>query len=483
MSATNMQDQEREQTILVVDDDVEFLESIRIQLLSNNFKNVTTLSDSSAIFRELSQNNYAIVLLDWLMPGNLSGENILPQLASQYPHIPVVIMTGVSDTENIVNCIKEGAHDYITKPPDTARLLSIISKALEHSDLYDQNRKLTGYLLGEPLANPEIFSTFITCNERMQSIFKIIETLAPSRHPILITGETGVGKDLIAEAIHKSSGVKGAFVPLNVAGMDEMMLADTLFGHKKGAYTHANDNRNGLIEQAKEGTLFLDEIGDLSIQSQVSLLRLIQQKEYYRLGSDVLQKSDARIIAASNGNFEELLAAKAFRADLYHRLSTHLINIEPLRNRREDILPLVKHFLGESVRELKKKSPVLSRDAKMALQAYDFPGNVRELMNRISHAVTYNQSGTLELADFPGLKASDKVYRKIISKHSDGKYALCGLFTEFPTLEEINELIVVEAMRVTENNKSQASEILGITRPTLQKKLEAITGKTIGEEA
>jgi DNA-binding NtrC family response regulator len=481
MTATNTQDQVHEHAILVVDDDLEFLESMRLLLISNNFKNVKTLSDSSAIFRELSQCNYSIVLLDWLMPGNLSGESILPQISNQYPDIPVIIMTGVSDTENIVNCIKDGAYDYITKPPDTSRLITTINKALEHFDLYDQNRRLTGYLLGEPLSNPDIFSTFITCNEKMQSIFKIIESLAPSRQPILITGETGVGKDLIAEAIHKSSGVKGAFVPINVAGMDDAMLADTLFGHKKGAYTHANDSRNGLIEQAKGGTLFLDEIGDLSTPSQLKLLRLIQQKEYYRLGSDVLQKSDARIIAASNANFVELLASKIFRADLYHRLSTHRIHIEPLRNRREDILPLVKHFLGESARELNKKVPVLGRDAKMALQAYDFSGNVRELINMISHAITYNSSGTLELADFPGLKASDKVHRKIISKQKDGKFALCGLFTEFPTLEEIDELLVVEAMRATENVKTQAADLLGITRPTLQKKLDAILGKTSEE--
>lgn len=264
--------------------------------------------------------------------------------------------------------------------------------------------------------------------------------------------------------------------------MDEALLSDTLFGHKKGAYTQASDCRDGLIEQAKGGTLFLDEIADLSIQSQVKLLRLIQQKEYYRLGSDVLQRSDARIIAASNGNFEELLATKAFRADLYHRLSAHLIYIEPLRKRREDILPLIKHFLGEMSQDLKKKTPILGREAKLAIQAYDFPGNVRELMNMISNAITHNRSGTLELADFPGLKAGGKVYRKILSKHKDGKFALCGLFTEFPTLEEFDELLVMEALRVTENNKSLASEMLGITRPTLQKKIEAITGKTSGND-
>lgn len=482
MPADKLEGQKREHAILVVDDDPEFLDRLRLQLLSNNFKNVATLTDSSSIFKELSLNNYASILLDWLMPGNLSGEHILPQLTSQFPHIPVIIMTGVSDAENVVNCIKEGAYDYITKPLDTSRLISIITKALEHYDLHDQNRRLTEYLLGNPLSTPEIFSRFITCNERMQSIFKIIETLAPSRQPILITGETGVGKELIAEAIHKASGVKGAFVPLNVAGMDDNMLADTLFGHKKGAYTHASDNRNGLIEQAKGGTLFLDEIGDLSIQSQLKLLRLIQQKEFYRLGSDVLQKSDARIVAASNCNFDELIEAKSFRADLYHRLSTHLIHIEPLRKRREDILPLAKHYLVEFSKELKKKPPVIGRSATLALQAYDFTGNVRELINKISHAVTYNMSGTLELEDFPGMKASDKIHRKILTKQNDGKFALCGIFTEVPTLDEFEELLILEILVVTNGNKSQAAELLGISRPTLQKKYSQITGKNLAED-
>jgi len=259
--------------------------------------------------------------------------------------------------------------------------------------------------------------------------------------------------------------------------MDDTMLADTLFGHKKGAYTQASENRSGLIEQAKGGTLFLDEIGDLSAQSQVMLLRLIQQKEYYRLGSDVMLKSEARIIAASNCDFIEKIATRSFRADLFHRLSTHQIKIEPLRNRREDIIPLAKHYLEVFSKELNKKPPSLGRDAKQALQSFNFPGNVRELMNMMSHAVTYNRSGTLELEDFPGLKPSSKVHRKIISKQGDGKFALCGLFTEFPTLEEMTELLVVEAMDTTDGNKSQASEILGITRPTLQKRLDAIAGK------
>lgn len=477
-----MPTQRIDHSILVVDDDPVFLESIRLQLLSNSFNNVKTLPDSSAVFKELSQNSYSVILLDWLMPGNLQGEDILPQLTSQFPHIPVIIMTGVSDSENVVNCIKEGAYDYITKPPLSSRLVSAITKALEHHELFAQNKRLTGYLMGDPLLNPENFSSFITCNEQMQSIFKIIETLAPSRQPILITGETGVGKDLIAEAIHKTSGVKGAFVALNVAGMDDTMLADTLFGHKRGAYTHASDSRNGLIEHARGGTLFLDEIGDLSIHSQIMLLRLIQQKEYYRLGSDVLQKSEARIIAASNCNFEEALAAKTFRADLYHRLSTHKIHIEPLRKRREDIMPLVKHYLGIFAKEFQKKIPSIGREAKIALESYDYPGNVRELMNMVSHALTYNRTGTLELADFPGLKAGAQVHRKILAKHNDGKFALCGLFTEFPTLDEIEELLVVEAMGVTKGNKSRACDLLGITRPTLQKKLDAIEGRLPLEE-
>lgn len=462
---------EKEHAIIIVDDDAAFLDGTRRALLANNISNVTTLQDSSQLLPFLAKNTCTVIILDWVMP-NITGADLLPELTRQYPHIPVIIITGVSDLENVVSCIKQGAYDYVTKPLDTTKLVSVVQNACKSSELITQNRQLTGYLLGEPLSTPEFFSEFITCSERMQSIFKVIETLAGSKQSVLITGETGVGKEMIANAIHRCSGLKGKMITVNVAGLDDAMLADTLFGHKKGAYTGANESREGLIEQAKGGTLFLDEIGDLSNASQIKLLRLLQQNEYYRLGSDVLHKSDARIVAASNANFKQLLAAGTFRSDLYYRISAQTLYIPPLRERREDILPLVEHFVEKTAAELCISTPELSREIRQAMISYDFPGNVREMINKIQNAVMYNRTGVLTLEDFPGISPGELHPGQIIRRIGTNQFALNGIFHSFPTVDEVETIMVSEAMALAEGNRSMAAKMLGISRPTLQKRIE-----------
>jgi DNA-binding NtrC family response regulator len=315
----------------------------------------------------------------------------------------------------------------------------------------------------------------------MMAIFKVIETLAGSRQPVLITGETGVGKELIAQAIHRSSGLKGRMITVNAAGLDDTMLADTLYGHKKGAYTGATESREGLIELAKGGTLFLDEIGDLSGASQIKLLRLLQQNEYYRLGSDVLHKSDARIIAASNGNFQTLLASGAFRSDLYYRISAHSLHIPPLRERREDKLLLVEHFMTKTAHAMLRRPPELSKDLRHALISYDFPGNVREMINMIHNAITYNRTDTLGLEDFPGLAPGKSSPRNIIRKLGNNQFALHGIYHDFPTIDEVQSVLVEEAISLSHGNRSIAAKMLGVSRPTLQKKLERAAEKRIDE--
>lgn len=462
---------ESEHSILLVDDDTEFLDGTRRALLVNGVSNVTTLVGGSKVLQTLATGSHTVLLLDWVMPG-LSGADLLPEVVRQFPHIPVIIITGVSDLENVVSCIKQGAYDYITKPLDTTRLVSIVQNAVKSSELAVRNRKLTGYLLGEPLLEPEHFSDIITCSDRMMSIFKVIETLAGSRQPVLITGETGVGKELIAEAIHRSSGLKGKMITVNAAGLDDTMFADTLFGHKKGAFTSATENRNGLIEQAKGGTLFLDEIGDLCNASQVKLLRLLQQNEYYRLGSDFLHKSDARIIAASNGDFPALLESGAFRSDLYYRIGVHSLHIPPLRERPEDIIPLVKHFVKKYAKSLKLPCPELSKNLCHALASYDFPGNVREMINMVSNAVASNRTRPLAVEDFPGLATGSIIRKNIVRRVGDSQFALHAVFPDFPTIDEVEALLVNEAITQSQGNRSVAARMLGVSRPTLNKKLE-----------
>lgn len=455
------------QCVLLIDDDQEFLEEARRALRSHDIA-ADLLQDSSRALQTLAAKEYAVVCLDWVMPGQ-SGADLLPDIVRYHPGIPVIIMSGVSDLENVVNCIKQGAYDYITKPLDASRLVSVVQKAFTAGELANQNRKLTGYLMGEPLANPDCFSEIITRNERMQGIFKIIEALSPSKQPMLITGETGVGKELIARAIHKASGLSGKLVTLNAAGMGEAMLEDTLFGHKRGAFTSATEGREGLIEQAKGGTLFLDEIGDLSKASQVKLLRLIQQNEYYRLGSDILLKSNARIITASNVDFKALLASGAFREDLYHRISAHNLHIPPLRERCEDILPLAKHFITITARTLKMLPPLLSAEVRQALASYHFPGNIRQLMNMVNDAVANNRSGTLEMPDFPRLPpACNNI--SLVSRTSGNQFVLYGIFPEFPTMEEVERLLVKEALREAGGRRKGAAELLQVSRPTIRRR-------------
>lgn len=467
---------EREHSILIVDDDAAFLDGTRRALLSHNVCNITTIQDSTQVLPTLAERPFSVIILDWVMP-NLSGADLLPKLTQQYPHIPVIIITGVSDLENAVSCIKQGAYDYITKPIDTTKLVSVVQNACKNSELVARNQQLTGFLLGKPLSSPQHFSEFITCSDKILSIFKVIETLACSRQPVLITGETGVGKELIATAIHSCSGFKGKMITVNVAGLDDAMFADTLFGHKKGAYTGASESREGLIEKARGGTLFLDEIGDLSNASQIKLLRLLQQGEYYRLGSDVLHKSDARVIAASNANFESLMASGKFRSDLYYRISAETLKIPPLRERPEDILPLAEHFVDVTANSLSIKTPELSREVRKALISYDFQGNVRELINKIHNAVMHNRSGSLTMDDFPGLRKGKLMPRKFIRKIGSNQFALNGIFHMFPTVDEVETLLVHEAIAMTKGNRSMASKMLGISRPTLQKKLEMIASQ------
>ena len=209
---------------------------------------------------------------------------LLPVILDRHPHLPVVIMTGTSDLEVAVTCMRQGASDFITKPLDAARLLSCLGTILRIAELDQQNRKLQGYLLGTPLDRPEYFSRIIAASAAMQSLFKLIETISPSRFPVFISGETGVGKELIAEAVHRCSGLAGAFVPVNLAGLEPQMLDDTLFGHKKGAFTGASEARDGLIAKAQGGTLFLDEVGNLSFSTQAKLLRFLEDRSFRRIG-------------------------------------------------------------------------------------------------------------------------------------------------------------------------------------------------------
>ena len=316
--------------VLLIDDEKYFLQSATMTLKSSGIGNVRTCSDSREAMNCLESATYSAVLLDVMMP-HVSGETILAEIRSRYPQLPVIILTAINEVETAVEFLKIGAFDYLVKPIDDARLVNTLRRAIEYSQMSSENSLLKEYLLSGELKNPDVFQSIITGSDQMTSVFKYIEAIGKTPFPVLITGETGVGKELVARAIHEVSGREGEFVAVNVAGLDDNLFSDTLFGHRKGAFTGAASDRRGLIDKAYGGTLFLDEIGDLKMESQVKLLRLLQEGTFYALGSDTARVSDARIIVATHQDLAKRQQEDSFRADLYYRLSTHHIKIPALR--------------------------------------------------------------------------------------------------------------------------------------------------------
>ncbi|HXK57429.1 MAG TPA: sigma 54-interacting transcriptional regulator, partial [Gammaproteobacteria bacterium] len=305
-----------EPPVVLVDDEEDILFGASYLLNSHGIQAVTTLSDGRKLIPFLQSEKAAVIVLDLFMP-YVSGTELLPQIVQNYPDVPVIVMTASQEIETAVSCMKEGAFDYLVKPVEESRFISCIRRALEINGLRREIGSLRHSLIADGLKCPECFSQILTCQRNMQLLFKYIEAIADTREPVIITGETGTGKELIAQALHKASGRSGKMVSLNVAGLDDNMFSDTLFGHVKGAFTGADRDRVGMIASAAAGTLFLDEIGDLNTISQVKLLRLLQDNTYYSLGSDMMQRADARIIVATNQSLRDKMLRGEFRQDLF----------------------------------------------------------------------------------------------------------------------------------------------------------------------
>lgn len=461
-----------EKPILLIDDEEHFLLSAELTFSSNGIKNTETCKDSRNVLSLLSKKDYSLVVLDINMP-NISGSELLPQIVKKYPHIPVIVLTAVNSVENAVQSMKDGAFDYVVKPVDDTRLIATIKRGLEFTEIRNENELLKQSLLKEKLEHPEAFENIITRSGALRAIFRYIEAIAKTNLPVLITGETGTGKELIANAIHTVSGRKGNLVPVNVAGVDDNLFSDTLFGHKKGAFTGAEIDRKGLIEQAEDGTLFLDEIGDLNIESQVKLLRLLQGGQYYPLGSDIAKLSNARIIVATNRDIKSMQGSNKFRQDLYYRLRSHHIHIPPLRERKKDIPYLIDYFLIKASQDLNKKKPRPPKELYTLLSNYHFPGNVRELEGIIYDAVSFHKSGILSL-ELIRSKLSDQPFskqkvEKNVNEIEDSTILITG---RFPSLKESEEELINEALKRADGNQTIAADLLGISRRALNNRLQ-----------
>jgi len=457
--------------ILLVDDEPAWLRSLSLTLeRSAGITNITTCDDSRQVMNLLEQHEIGLVLLDLTMP-HLSGEDLLALIGEQHPETAVIIISGMNQIESAVACIKLGAFDYFVKTVEEDRLVSGVLRAIRMLELERQNREMSSRMLSGELKQPEAFAGIVTSDRSMHAIFSYIEAVALSSEPLLIMGESGVGKELIARAAHTLSGCSGQLVSVNVAGLDDTVFADTLFGHLRGAFTGADQPRKGMIEEAADGTLFLDEIGDLSIASQVKLLRLLQEGEYFPLASDRPKRLKARITLATQQDLASKQATGSFRRDLYYRLCIHQVHVPPLRERRGDLPLLLDHFLEDAARALGKKKPTPPRELAHLLATYSFPGNIRELKAMIFNAVSTHRDRVLSMETFVKTIGRPEE-RSFPSPSKNAEQNLYSGLERLPTFGEAAELLVEEAMSRANGNQTIAARLLGISQPALSKRLK-----------
>ncbi|HBG05208.1 MAG: two-component system response regulator [Geobacteraceae bacterium GWC2_58_44] len=463
--------------VLLVDDEEHILTTCKLNLQISGITDVVTLSDSRKVLPLLADEPVAVMVLDLSMP-HISGMELLSRVVRDYPHIPVIVVTANDEIETVVECMRLGAYDYLAKPVNSGRLVASVKKALELCTLSGELSSLKHRLLTDSLEHPGAFASIITGNRKMRGLFQYVEVVAGSRQPVVITGETGVGKELFARAIHELSGCRGAFVAVNVAGLDDNMFSDTLFGHKKGSYTGADQAREGLIARAAGGTLFLDEIGDLNELSQLKLLRLLQEKEYYPVGSDVTKKSDAQIVLATNRDLQQRITQGKFRNDLYYRLCGHQIQIPPLRERKDDLPLLLDHFIAQSAEPLGIAPPSYPKELVDLLETYHFPGNLRELQGMVNDAVTRNKSRILSQEPFRQAISADLGRHPLpeatpaVTEDQSLQKKLEGIWGHFPTLQEAEELLIGTALKAAKGNQGIAATMLGLKRQTLNMRLK-----------
>ena len=453
---------------MIVDDEHESLRSMSTLLRICGFSAPIIINDPKNTLKEIADKQPEIVMLDLHMP-ELNGQSLLATIKKDHPDIIIIIITADDQIEMAVKCIQLGAYDYFVKPIDQTRLMHVLKKALETKQLKDELVSIQKHLLSGIEPSHTAFAPILTNSDNMLCLFKYIEAISNSNRPVLILGETGTGKELFANAIHAVSENTGKLVSVNIAGFDDVALSDNLFGHIKGAFTGAQINREGLINKARSGTLFLDEIGDLSSHSQIKLLRLLQENNYYPLGSDALVDSSARIISATHQNLDRLVEIGEFRRDLLFRLKVHTISIPPLRDRRDDIPLLTEHFLEKACTELQVKVPKIPVNLYSLFEQHPFLGNLRELEILIYDALIHTHGKQLDTVQL--IKHLEKASQKTDSMSASDNPKWFSAEKELPTIKNATEDLINEALKRTRNNQKKASSILGISRQALNKRL------------
>jgi two-component system response regulator GlrR len=425
--------------ILVVDDDTNFLKLIRMRLELAGYEVVTALNEDEAI-AIAKEEIFAVSIVD-LKLVHKDGISLMEEMHSINPYMPIIILTAHGSIESAVEATKRGAFNYLNKPFDPQELLLQTERAMEHQRLASEVRKLEG-LLKERYD----FKNIIARSEKMQRVLDLVSRIARTDSTIYIFGESGTGKEVVAKAIHLASERRDKpFVAINCAAIPESLLESELFGYEKGAFTDAKKSHGGLFAQSHQGTIFLDEIGDMSLSIQAKLLRVLQEKKFYPLGSGKPVDVDVRVIVATNKDLEAEVKNGSFREDLFYRIHVVPIGLPPLRERKEEIPPLAEHFLREISQRMKKEIKGISAMAMQKLMLYDWPGNVRELENTIEHAVAITQH--------------DVISEEIILPAKDLLAEPLKPFKE--AVEEFKRGYVVRLLEFTKGNVSKAAELAG----------------------
>jgi two-component system response regulator PilR (NtrC family) len=448
--------------ILVADDEQSMREFLDIMLKKEGYR-VSLASNGEEVAKLVEDDLFDLVLLDIRMP-KLDGISALKKIKANTPETIVIMITAYASADTAIKAMKEGAYDYITKPFKVEEIKLIIKNALEKKSLQKEN-----ILLKQAVRDRFHFGNIIGQSSKMVALYDLLEKVSPTKTNILITGESGTGKELVAKAIHYNSPRKEKpFVTLNCGAIPEPLIESELFGHMKGAFTDAIATKKGLFEVADEGTMFLDEISELPLLMQVKLLRVLQDKEFKRVGGTEDIRVDVRIIAATNKELEEAVKEKRFREDLFYRLNVIQIKLPPLRDRREDIQILANHFLKKYSQELGKNISKISPEALQVLLNYEYPGNVRELQNIIERAVALESSSDLTAHNLSSYLSEQPLLRK---GAIDIEIPNEGIDLE-KMVEDLERTLLLKALDKTKGIKKKAAELLHINFRSMRYRLE-----------
>ena len=456
--------------LCVLDDDKSIRWVLEKAFQKENFK-VSSFEDAESILKNFEKIKPDIILSDVRMPG-ISGIDLVERLKREYPHIPIIIMTAFSDLETTVASLQKGAYEYLTKPFDIDNVISIVKNACENNSL---NYKKT------PLNDTKELPKIIGLSESMQFIYKSIGKISRTDVEVLILGETGTGKELIAKAIHENSSRKHhPFIAINTGAIPTELLESELFGHEKGSFTGAYSQRIGRFEQASDGTLFLDEIGDMPMDVQTRLLRVLQEGEFFRVGGAKSIKVKTRIITATHKNLQKLVDENLFREDLLHRINAIKIELPNLSERKSDISELTNYFMNKYCEEYNVKHKVLNEESEKIFLKYDWPGNIRELQNVCKYLSIMSPDDTIKLHDLP-----DNIFNKEKEKNSENgwemnleKWILNRFDSNSKNISKeidsiYNSILIKSSLKISKGNKTEAAKILGWGRNTISNKMKS----------